>query len=349
MHASFRTARSIVVGLIVTSGVVFVAPMAASASTRLAPARAVTRTATSSTIQLDGAATVETKNKVSWSLIVSWDNIGSEPSLDMGLERIVTSPSSGFEFHDWTFDVKASSFSFNDKTGTLDSGTQANPVASVDLTFKTTSSKAATCTSGKETIYDGTLSGKASLVTGLANGGTVSGTYNFNVVTPDVEVDQGCVAPATDECGASLLAGSGNTSGPSLFAGSLSTGTTTAEQVVGVEEETDLASPKSATRSDIVALDDETGKVFATYSGSEVKMSSTGIVSGSGTVSGGKPTKEPPTTCKWDGTTYKDTTVLDDPANYAGTFSATPSIGTTMKVGSSTKTGFYLDTTSTKT
>jgi hypothetical protein len=349
MHASFRTVRSIVVGLVVTSVVIFVAPMAASASTRVAPARALPRTAAASTTQLDGAATVETANKVSWSLIVSWNNLGAEPSLDMGLERVVTSPTSGFEFHDWIFDVNASSFTFNDKTGTLDSGTQANPVASVDLSFKTTSSKAATCTSGKETIYDGTLSGKVSLVTGLANGGTVSGTYNFNVVTPDVEVDQGCVAPATDECGASLLAASGNTSGPSLIAGSLSTGTTTAEQVVGVEEETDLASPKNATRSDVVALEDVSGKVFATYTGSEVKVASTGIVSGSATVSGGKPTKEPPTTCKWDGTTYKDTTVIDEPANYAGKFSATPSIGKTLTVPSSTKTGFYLDTTSKKT
>jgi hypothetical protein len=349
MHSSFRTARSIIVGLVVTSVVVFVAPMAASASTRLAPARAIPTTTASSTTQLEGATTVKTQNKVSWSLVVSWNNIGAVPSLQMGLERTVTSPSSGFEFHDWTFNVNASSFTFNDKTGTLDSGTQANPVASVDLSFKTTSSKAATCTSGKETIYDGTLSGKASLVTGLANGGTVSGTYNFNLLTPEVEVDQGCVAPATDECGPSLLAGSGNTSGPSLFAGSLSTGTTTVEQVVGVQQETDLTSPKSATRSDVVALEDVSGKVFATYTGSEVKMASTGIVSGSGTVSGGKPTKEPPATCKWDGTTYKDTTVLDDPANYAGKFSATPSIGKTLTVASSTKNAFYLDTTSKKT
>ncbi len=278
---------------------------------------------------------------------MSWNDIGGQPVLGLGLERQVTTSGSGYEFHDWNFNVTSSSFKFNDKTGTLDSGTQANPVASVDMTFKTTSSKAATCTTGKETIYEGTLSGKASLVTGLANGGTISGTYNFNVDTPQVEVDQDCVAPEGNECGASLIAGSGNTSGPALIAGSLPTASGT-EQVVGIDGTTDLSSPKGATRTDILELFDVSGKVYATYTGTEVKIASTGIVSGTGVVSGGKPVKEPPEACTYDGTKYTDTTVLDEPANYSGNFSAKPSIGTTMTVPATTKTGIYLVTTSKK-
>jgi hypothetical protein len=346
-HAAFRTVRAVTIALLAASVLALVGPLKAGASTGVVPAGASPKATT--TIELQNAvAKVETENKVSWWLQVTWSNLGAEPVLQVGLERLISSPSSGFEFHNWTFNVSSSSLTFNDKTGSLDSGTQANPVASVDLSFKTTSSKAATCTSGKETIYDGKLSGKASLVTGLKNGGTVSGTYTFNVSTPDIEVDDGCVPPAADECGAELLAGSGNPSGPALFAGSFAEVSST-EQFVGVSEETDLASPSGANRDDLVALLDESGKIYATYTGTEVKLASTGIVSGSGTVSAGKPEKEPPETCKYDGKTYKDTTVADEPADYAGTFSATPSIGTTMKVPSSTKTGLYIVVTSKKT
>jgi hypothetical protein len=345
-HVAFRSVRLIGIALLAASVLALVGPVTAGASTRGAPAGASPKSST--TTELDGAATVETKNGVSWSLLVNWSNLGSEPVLQVGLERLISSPSSGFEVHNWTFNVNSSSFTFNDKTGTLDSGTQANPVASVDLSFKTTSSKAATCTSGKETIYDGTLSGAASLVTGLKNGGTVSGTYTFNVGTPEIDVDDACVAPASDDCGAELLAGSGNSSGPALIAGNLSE-VNGAEQIVGVDEETTLSSPSGATREDLAAMYNEGSKIYAKYTGTEVKLASTGLVSGSGTVSGGKPEKEPPETCKFGGKTYKDTTVLDETADYAGTFSATPSIGTTMKVPSSTKTGLYFVTTSKET
>jgi hypothetical protein len=349
-HATFRSVRPVVLCLLAASVLVLVGPAAAGASTgsisgRATPKAATTTTTTTTTSLVDAGVTVETTNKVSWWLVVSWNDLGSEPTLGVGLEREFTSPSSGDELHLWSFNVNSSSFKFNDKTGTLNSGTQANPVAGVDLTFTTTTSKAATCTTGKETIYDGTLSGKVSLVTGLTGGGTVSGKYTFNIATPEVEVDAGCVAPAGDECGADLIAGSGNTTGAQLFAGTISDLNAATEQVVGVEEITDLSTPKGATRTDMVAMENESGKVYAKYTGSAVKISSTGPVSGSGTVSGGKPEKEPPESCSYDGKTYTDTTVIDSPAKYAGTFSATPSIGTTLTVPASTKTGIYFVTT----
>jgi hypothetical protein len=346
-HLAFRSVRLLVIALLAASVLAMAGPVAAGASTPAAPAAASPKASTTTYELEDAAAKVETENKANFWLLVSWTNVG-EPILQVSLERQVTSPSSGFELHSWTFNSSSSMLKFNDKTGTLDSGTQANPVASVDLSFKTTSSKAATCTSGKETIYDGTLSGKASLVTGLKNGGTVSGTYTFNVATPDIEVDDGCVSPPADECGASLLAGSGNTSGPALIAGTFADVNAT-EQLVGISEQTALTSPAGATRTDIAAMYNESGKVYATYTGSEVKVASAGLVSGSGTVSGGKPKKETPVTCKYDGKTYTDATVIDESADYAGTFSAKPSIGTTMTVPSSTKTGLYLVTTSKET
>src|ERR1700723_1193117 len=124
MYATLRTARSIALGLLAASIVVVVAPMAAEASTPSAVG-ATPNTTASSTLELgDAGTTVETANKVSWSLLVSWNNIGAEPVLGVGIQRIIASPSSGFEFHQWNFNVNSSSFSFNDKTGTLNSGTQ---------------------------------------------------------------------------------------------------------------------------------------------------------------------------------------------------------------------------------
>jgi hypothetical protein len=347
--AAFRMARSIVVALIAASALALAVPATAGASTVVT--RPTAKPSAAATMELENAlANVETQNKVSWWLLVSWNNLGAEPVLQVALERLISSPSSGFEFHDWSFDVASSSLSFNDKTGTLDTGTQTNPVASLDLSFKTTSSKAATCSSGKETIYDGTLSGKASLVTGLKGGGTVSGTYKFNVTTPYIAVDHGCVPPAPDECGAEVVAGSQSVSGPgpALFAGTFSD-VSTAEQVVGISEETKLSSPSDATRTDVAAMLNKTGKVYATYTGTEVKLASAGLVNGSGTVKGGKPDKEPPETCTYDSKSYKDTAVVDEPADYSGKFSATPSIGTAMTVPSSTKTAFYIVVTSKKT
>ncbi|HEV8064555.1 MAG TPA: hypothetical protein VGP46_06975, partial [Acidimicrobiales bacterium] len=79
----------------------------------------------------------------------------------------------------------------------LDTGSAASPVATIDVTFKATGHKASACLSGSETVYTGTLTGEAKLVTGLAGGGTVGGSgLNFNVSIegskPTVTVDNNC-------------------------------------------------------------------------------------------------------------------------------------------------------------
>ena len=71
----------------------------------------------------------------------------------------------------------AGRFKFNTSTGvgTVKGGSATVSVATIDLTFKATAHQAGNCSSGSETIYTGTLTGEAELVTGLTGGGTVGG------------------------------------------------------------------------------------------------------------------------------------------------------------------------------
>lgn len=306
-----------------------------------------------SDLSLEGAlASVKTSNGDSWWLTVGWFNADSSAGsavAQVGLEHETTKTITGWEVHAWTFHVKSSTLSFNDKTGTLNLGTEASPVAKLDLTFTTTSSKAATCTSGKETDYLGKLKGTGSLVTGLKGGGTVKGTFTFNVTTPEIVVDQGCVPPAANSCGAILVAGSGGSSPstPAVFAGTFTDGSAGAVNVVGIDAITTLVSPKGATRQDTVARVDKKGQVFATYTGSAVKLASSGgLVTGSATINGGKPTSST-FPCSYKGKNYKEAFHTDDPADYAGSFTAKPAIGNVLTVPKSSKSAFYEVVTST--
>jgi hypothetical protein len=308
-----------------------------------AAVRPAPRVAGTSTLWLTNAvAKVKTSNGDSFFLVVNWQSgLGAPGTADLGvaLERLVTSPS-GVEIHDWGFDVKSSTLAFNGKTGTLDSGTEANPVAALDLSFKTTSSTKGSCIAGSEIVYHGTLSGKASLVTGLTGGGTVGGTVSFSAITPELIVDSGCVPPR-DPCAPESLAGSAALGGGgiSVFAGSYHLGTLT-ESFVGLEEMTRLKAPANATRTDIAAMEDKTGVVYAKLVSGGVKIASTGLVTGSGIVNGGKPFAKR-TICSYKGKKYFIKLQVDNPANYSGKFSAKMDIGSSLTAPTSSKTGFY--------
>jgi hypothetical protein len=321
------------------SALTFAGQAVASAAVRPGP-----DVATSSVLYLqNGVAKVKTSNGDSWYLLVDWigDAGPTTADLEVGLERLVTSPS-GVEVHSWSFAVKQTSLVFNDKTGTLDTSSQTSPVLStLDLAFKTTSSKKATCAFGSETVYTGTLSGKVNLVTGLSGGGTVSGSLAFNVTPPEILVDSGCVPPPADPCVPEIVAGSGTVTGTAteLFAASLREGTLDTN-FVGLSKITKLSAPSGASRTDIAAMEDQAGKVYATYTGSSVKIASTGLLTGSGVVSGGKP-KTATETCTYKSIKYDETVHYDTPANYSGKFSAKMAIGSPLTGPTSTKTGAY--------
>jgi hypothetical protein len=307
--------------------------------------------AATSTLSLGNAGTtVKTSNGASWTLVVSWDQVISTeaPNLSVALERVVGG--TGYEFHDWIVPVTASTLTFNKKTGTLNVGAQASPIATVDLSFKTTSSKKATCTTGSETVYSGTLSGKVTLVTGLTGGGTVGGSLlSFKAATPEITVDSSCIPPEGNECTADVLFSSGNFTGttPAASGGSLSLFGKSFNEV-GLTRSTDLTAPAGAIRSDVAAQEGLTPKYDAKTKVLTVTASKSGLVTGSATLKGGK-VKTASYTCKYSKKSYKVTDRTDSSATYSSPaghpISAKTSLAGPMTAPSSTKTGFYIVST----
>jgi hypothetical protein len=334
----------------VLTPIVAVAVFAGGSVSAVLSAPGVSLATTPSTLSLGDAGTsVTTSNGMSWTLAVGWDQVisGETPTMSIILERTVTTGGTGYEIHDWNFQPTASTLKFNATTGvgTLNTGTQTNPVAKVDLAFKATSNKAATCTTGSEKVYSGTLKGKLTLVTGLTGGGTVGGTsLNFTVATPEITVDSGCVPPATNDCLAtSAFISSTDLSTPiagglwGSFAGQSFASAT-------VETQTTLTAPKGATRLDGAEVDAAAPKYNAKTKVFSVTTSTSGIVTGTATLSGGT-VKKVKSTCSFGGKTYKLTETGDQNANYSSpagkSISADTSLSGTMTVPNATGTGDY--------
>ena len=309
---------------------------------------AVATATTPTTTSLNGTAAV-TVDGSSWNLGASWQQEStSAASLVVGLERTVTAGGAGYEEHSWTVPVTASTLAFNSTSGvgTLNTGTQTSPLATVNLKFNAISHTSATCVTGSETVYDGTLSGNLTLVTGLTNGGTVGGkTVSFTSATPTITVDADCVASETSPCTASIFFNSGSSdAAPSSFGFSEKV-TGKAVGSVGVESTTVLSSPTGASRQDAGSLIGATPpKYTAKTKTLAVTSSSSGIVTGSATLTGSKPsvTKIP---CTVGTKQYTLTETFDTGAAYASpagkSLTATLELGSTLIAPASTTSGTY--------
>jgi len=325
----------------------------------LAPARALAlagatpaASATPASVNLtNDAADVKTSNGQSWLLDISDSN--SSDALEIELVRTVTAGGTGGEGHLWSFNSKASSLTFSTTTGdgTVTGGSATSPVATIDLAFKATSHKAATCSSGSETIYTGTLSGEAELVTGLTGGGTVGGksvTFDAKGFSPQILVDSGCVTP-TNDCTAATIFTSGKAGAKIQAIGIGETESGKLFNFVGVDSEAKLTAPKGATRADegyVVG-----GSPLSWNSKTKVLSVSTtsaGIVTGSATLSGGKATSIS-YSCSYAGKTYKLTTTQDATAKYASpagkAITAHTSLTGNLVAPPSAKNGSYVVTT----
>ena len=227
--------------------------------------------------------------------------------------------------------VKTSTFTFNSSTevGTLNATSATTPLATVDLSFKGTSKKAATCTSGSEEIYSGTLSGKIALVTGLTGGGTVGSTTKtttFNLGTPEVKSNLSCIP---DGVGIN-----GEEEGVSF-------------DYVGVDRGVTISKPAGTTREDGASIEkgamsyNKTTKVFS------IGSSSAGTVTGSATLTGGT-VKTITTSCTAGGKKVTLTETFDSSAKYTSpsgkSLTAHTSLTGTLTVPSAT-TGAYGVTT----
>jgi hypothetical protein len=309
--------------------------------------------ATASTVTLEGGgATVKTSNGTSWTMTM--DDSNEVGGLGIGIGRTVTAGGTGDEEHLWTFNSKASSLTFNKTTGdaTVVGGSATGKVATIDVTFKATSHKAGTCSTGSETVYTGTLSGEAELVTGLSGGGTVGGksiSFDGAGFTPEVTVDSDCVVNI-DECTASTFFVSGTSAGPIEAVGIDETVSGKLLSEVSDIRELKLSTPKGAMRDDITLVqaaplswDSKTGVLSAT-------STSSGIVTGSATLSGGKSTTTS-FSCTWKGKTYKVTSLENLTANYASpagkAITAHNAIGGNVAAPTSAKdAGFFVTTVS---
>jgi hypothetical protein len=304
-------------GSAVLTGVPALAASTGAATTESATTGA--RAPESAELSLDNAAAaVKTANGQSWDMSVSDTAIAS--SLTIGISRAVTAGGKGSEEHEWTFVVPPSALTFDTATGVgaLKGGSATSPVATIDLNFKATSHKAATCTSGSETVYTGTLSGEAEVVTGLTGGGTVGGksvTFNVKGSAPDLMVDSDCV-PAIDEC-LSETTFTSSTTGTKTEAGGLD-GTENGVKFdfVLVARKTTLSSPKGAYRTDGAEVDTSPPTWNAKTGVLSVTASSAGIVTGSATMSGGTD-KTSTFPCSYGGKSYTMHVTSNTTANYS--------------------------------
>jgi hypothetical protein len=319
---------------------------ALAAVTSARPARTA---ATQISLNEDGA-TVKTANGQSWTMTVADTNAAY--SLQVSLLRPVTAGGTGSEEHDWGFPTAAGTLKFTPSTGvgTVKGGTGTGSVASIDLTFKATAHRAGACSSGSETIYTGTLSGEAKLVTGLTGGGTVGGTsvaFNAKGTTPTVFVDSGCV-PVVNTCFAStILVSGGNASAPAaegygeVVAGKKDSQVSVVHQVL-------LSAPSGAFRDDEGVVDTPYPTWNATTKTVSVTTTSAGIVTGSATLTGGSP-KKTSSSCSFAGKSYTLTSTTDETANYASpagkAITAHTSLSGNLVAPNSKGTGYYEVTT----
>lgn len=217
-----------------------------------------------------------------WDLSVDFQS-GASTSIPATLDvQITRAAGKGqLEDHAWAFDVPNSALSVSGGDATLNPGSSVSPFASVDVAFTDTSSKPMSCIAGSGTVYTGTLKGTVTIKTGFKPTGTLGGS-GLSFAAPDtLEAMSGCVPPAP--CSSSWLSPRGTVSAAGdTFGGP------------GDEKTTTLVARTTALSSTVTRLD---GAVMSTpnpkFSGGtlHIKTSSSGIITGSATLSGG--TKEP--------------------------------------------------------
>jgi hypothetical protein len=302
-------------GAIALASACVIAPLA---TVLVAPSASLAATATSITLST-GPASVKTTNGDAWSMGVGWVGSGSptgDAFLSVGIIRTVTAGGTGAEIHEWEFDVTDPTLAFDTTTekGTLDSGTQASPVGTVDLTLAATASRKGTCSSGSETIYTVTVKGESEIVTGFKLGGTVGSKTLTFTGTSTLTESFSCVV-ASFPCSPALVWGSSTT--PTVLASGISeviSGKT--YDFIEVGHKTALSSPKQASRDDVALLHGPAGSYDKTTKVLTISSSSAGIVTGSATMSGGT-YKSVSVSCVSGGKTIKGTLTDVENPKYA--------------------------------
>lgn len=286
----------------------------------------VSSAATPPTLSLfSGPAKVRTANGHTFymSLVARTDQTSPTTSVVEGVIEIVrpvTTGGSGYEEHSWGFQATLPTLSFNSANGrgTFNTGTQEHGLASIDVTFKATSHKAAACKSGSETVYTGTLSGKASLVTGITGGGTIGGTSESFAATNILTYDKACVppssaAPCISGDGFYSVAGSAGAIGfPTVLSGK-------SVDQVEVTRVTKLSSPAGAERTDGAVIEGAPATLKSGTLSVTTGTTNSSVVTGSATLTGGHAVSIPKTSCTEGGKTHIQSETLYQNAKYQST------------------------------
>ncbi len=335
-----RFGHSIGFAASVAAALVIATPSLAGATNAAHPVRTSAPHNTSTTYVLDDGSSV-TVDKSPWVMSVGYDSLSAPNAVTIGLERVMTSTQ--FETHVWYFPAsKTSPFSFDTKTdgATLKA---TNAIASVSLTFKETSSKKGSCSSGSETLYTGTLSGTVKLNTELKPAGTVTATtWTAKGSTPTVTVDAGCIPPAADDCLPATVVSSGTTGVDAEGVEGTADGVKADE--VSVIQVASVPQVSGTKRDDGALLDGPTIKPNATGTSVSLTAGTSGSVTGSATASDSKPMSFTEK-CTYAGKTYNLKLIVGSPAKWTSP-SGKQLVGHTVLTGNltvpaSTNSGLY--------
>lgn len=253
--------------------------MAASVVLAAAPAAA---SAAADTYSLSSGQVALAAGGHTWDLSVTFQS-GATTSIPATLDvQISRAAGKGqLEDHAWAFDVPDSALSFSGGDAKLDAGSSVSPLASVDVAFTHTSSKTMSCVAGSGTVFTGTLKGTVKIKTGFKPTGTLGGTSLSFAAPNTLEAMSGCVAPTP--CSSMWTSPRGTVSAlGDTFGGPAGERTTT------------LVARTTTVSATVIRVD---GAVMLTpkpkFSAGILRIttSSSGIITGSATLSGG--TKEP--------------------------------------------------------
>lgn len=276
-----------------------------------------------------GSVTVHTSNGKAWKFGLSIYQGGpSGDQLSLNLTRNVGHSSEG---HYWYVPAPTSTLSFNRTTqhGTFKTPQSTAPLTTINMSFAATGHHAAHCMSGSETIYNGNLSGRATLITHLKGGGTVGGKHlTFKASNTQLYVDNNCQTriPISNRCSKSSFFDVNSPHNRSLYGFGSSSGS-----FVQVSHNVSIAHPAGATRSDSASANAPAPTLNKAAKTLKVFGSSSGLVTGSGRIVA-KKLDTSTSTCKLNGKKHTQVQTLSENGKFTNT-SGHPIVGHTSLTG----------------
>jgi hypothetical protein len=272
--------------------------------------------------------TVHTSNGKAWKFGLSAYQAGPSDQLRLDLVRNVGHSS---ESHNWYVPAPSSTLTFNRSTqhGSIKTPQSTSPLTTINLSFAATGHHAVHCMSGSETIYNGNLTGRATLTTHLKGGGTVGGQHlTFTANGTQLYADNNCQSriPVSNRCSKSSFYNVSGAHNRSLYGfGSPSS------SFIQVSHSVSIAHPAGATRSDSASANAPTPTLTKAAKTLHVFGSSSGLVTGSGRIVA-KKLDSSSASCKLNGNKHTEVQYLSENGKFTNT-SGHPIVGHTNLTG----------------